>query len=116
MDVERVASHPCFNLCSLGSSCASKPACLGKHNGFSRRSGQTYLLVADRADLRISQLVWESLFFSDFPDVLDKLIRSWLIEPIYDLYSYPRRSAARHCEIRPPACENLLSSDFPSGR
>ena len=85
MDVERVASHPCFNLCSLGSSCASKPACLGKHNGFSRRSGQTYLLVADRADLRISQLVWESLFFSDFPDVLDKLIRSWLIEPIYDL-------------------------------
>ena len=54
MDVERVASHPCFNLCSLGSSCASKPACLGKHNGFSRRSGQTYPLVADRADLRPS--------------------------------------------------------------
>ena len=30
--------------------------------------------------------------------------------------STPRRSAARHCEIRPPAYENLLSSDFLSGR
>ena len=30
MDVDRVASHPLFNLCSAGSSCASKPACLGK--------------------------------------------------------------------------------------
>ena len=27
---DRPASHPCFNLCSLGSSCASKPAFLGK--------------------------------------------------------------------------------------
>ena len=52
MDVEQVASHPLFNLCSAGNSCASKPACPGKHNGLSRRSGQTYLLVADRADLR----------------------------------------------------------------
>ena len=27
---KQVASHPCFNLCSLGSSGASKPACLEK--------------------------------------------------------------------------------------
>ena len=29
---------------------------------------------------------------------------------------FPRCSAARHCEIRPPVCENLLSSDFLNGR
>ena len=66
------------------------------------------------APVHLSRPVLENIM--DFPDVLDKLIRSWLIEPIYDLYSYPRRSAARHCEIRPPVCENLLSSDFTSGR
>jgi len=31
-------------------------------------------------------------------------------------HPFNRRSAARHCEIRPPAWENLLSSDFLSGR
>jgi len=38
-----------------------------------------------------------------------------LIDPPHIL-KIRRRSAARHCEIRPPTCKNLLSSDFCSGR
>ena len=32
------------------------------------------------------------------------------------LQPYPRCSAARHCEIRPTTCKNLLLSDFLSSR
>ena len=58
----------------------------------------------------------------------NKLVRKiqyeWISQPIRLLFKrqaasqpcFNLCSAARHCEIRPPACENLLSSDFLSDR
>ena len=56
----------------------------------------------------------KSLNIADFPDIPDKLSCLELTEPAHNLNS--RCSAARHCEIRPPTCKNLLSSDFRRGR
>ena len=95
---DQVALQP-FRRCSKGSYIASKPAI----DGVNRLATSAYKppRLVKSSLLGLSRRVGQT-----YPLVADQVA----------LQPYLRCSAARHCEIRPPTCKNLLSSDFCSGR